>query len=88
MKIVAIGGSGLIGKRLLSKLREAGHDAVGVSPSTGARDPRRISTDVHARYFGTELNDRSLRPSGDHPRIAPTHFEHWLARSPAEGGRR
>jgi uncharacterized protein YbjT (DUF2867 family) len=52
------------------------------------RDPRRISTDVHARYFGAELNDRSLRPGGDHPRIAPTHFEDWLARSSAEGGRR
>jgi nucleoside-diphosphate-sugar epimerase len=35
MKIVVIGGSGLIGKQLLSKLREGGHDAVGVSPSTG-----------------------------------------------------
>lgn len=26
------------------------------------RDPRNVSTDVHARYFGTELNDRSLTP--------------------------
>jgi len=51
------------------------------------RDPRRISSDVHARYFGTELNDRSLTP-GDHPRIAPTRFDDWLGRSSAEGGRR
>ena len=35
MKIVVIGGSGLIGKRLVSNLRERGHDAVSASPSSG-----------------------------------------------------
>jgi uncharacterized protein YbjT (DUF2867 family) len=30
------------------------------------RDPRKVITDVHARYFGTELNDQSLTP-GDNP---------------------
>src|SRR6516164_8823917 len=30
-------------------------------------DPRKVIADVHWRYFGTELNDRSLTP-GDHPR--------------------
>jgi uncharacterized protein YbjT (DUF2867 family) len=27
------------------------------------RDARKVTTDVHARYFGTELNDRSLTPA-------------------------
>ena len=35
MKIVVIGGSGLIGKKLVSLLRERGHDAVPASPSSG-----------------------------------------------------
>jgi uncharacterized protein YbjT (DUF2867 family) len=35
MKIVVIGGSGLIGKKLVPILRELGHEAVPASPSTG-----------------------------------------------------
>lgn len=35
MKIVVIGGSGLIGKKLVNLLREAGHDVVAASPSSG-----------------------------------------------------
>lgn len=35
MKIVVIGGSGLIGGKLLNKLREHGHEAVGASPASG-----------------------------------------------------
>ena len=35
MKIVVIGGTGLIGSKLVSKLREQGHDAVAASPNSG-----------------------------------------------------
>jgi uncharacterized protein YbjT (DUF2867 family) len=35
MKIVVIGGSGLIGKKLVKNLREKGHEVVPASPSTG-----------------------------------------------------
>jgi uncharacterized protein YbjT (DUF2867 family) len=35
MKIVVIGGSGLIGSRLVTKLREQGHKAVAASPNSG-----------------------------------------------------
>ena len=35
MKIVVIGGSGLIGKKLTPLLRERGHEAVPASPSSG-----------------------------------------------------
>ena len=44
------------------------------------QDPREVVTDVHARYFGVELNDQSLTP-GDNPRIGATRFEDWLSRS-------
>src|SRR6185503_201597 len=35
MKIVVIGGSGLIGSKLVNKLREHGHEAVAASPTSG-----------------------------------------------------
>jgi uncharacterized protein YbjT (DUF2867 family) len=35
MKIVVIGGTGLIGRRVVELLSERGHDAVAASPSTG-----------------------------------------------------
>ncbi len=35
MKIVVIGGSGLIGSKLVSKLGEHGHDALAASPDSG-----------------------------------------------------
>jgi uncharacterized protein YbjT (DUF2867 family) len=35
MKIVVIGGSGLIGSKLVNKLREMGHETVAASPNTG-----------------------------------------------------
>jgi len=35
MKIVVIGGSGLIGSKLVPKLREHGHEAVAASPNSG-----------------------------------------------------
>ena len=44
------------------------------------QDPRQVTADVHARYFGAEVNDQSLTPGAD-PRIAPTRFEDWLSRS-------
>jgi uncharacterized protein YbjT (DUF2867 family) len=35
MKIVVIGGTGLIGSKLVAKLREQGHEAVPAAPNTG-----------------------------------------------------
>ena len=35
MKIVVIGGSGLIGSKLVVKLREHGHEAISASPNSG-----------------------------------------------------
>lgn len=35
LKIVVIGGSGLIGKKLVNNLRHRGHDVVAASPSSG-----------------------------------------------------
>jgi uncharacterized protein YbjT (DUF2867 family) len=46
-------------------------------------DRRQVIADVHARYFGAQVNDRSLTP-GDHPRLGSIRFEEWLSRTPAQ----
>ena len=43
-------------------------------------DPRQVTADVDARYFGARLDEHSLTP-GDNPRLAPTRFEDWLSAS-------
>lgn len=47
-------------------------------------DPRKVTADPHARYFGTLLDDRSLVPS-DHPRIGTTRFEDWFSHASLHG---
>jgi uncharacterized protein YbjT (DUF2867 family) len=42
-------------------------------------DRRRVVSDVHARYFGAELNDGSLLP-GPEALLGPTAFEQWIQR--------
>jgi uncharacterized protein YbjT (DUF2867 family) len=44
-------------------------------------DARKVVTDVHARYYGIEVNDQSLVP-GLNPRLGTMHFTEWLNQSP------
>ena len=45
----------------------------------GARnDPREVVVDPHARYFGAELDERSLIPAGD-ARLGEIRFQEWLS---------
>jgi uncharacterized protein YbjT (DUF2867 family) len=55
-------------------------DDLATQVLTAYEDPRRVVADIHARYFGAELDDRSLLP-GDGPRIAATRFHDWLRQS-------
>ena len=41
------------------------------------KDPREVVADPHARYYGIEVNDRTLIP-GDDARLGETRFETWL----------
>jgi uncharacterized protein YbjT (DUF2867 family) len=58
-------------------------DKLAGSVLAARADGRRVVADVHARYFGTTLNDRSLTP-GENPRIGPTSFEDWRSRASAQ----
>lgn len=44
------------------------------------KDTRTVVPDVHARYFGAVLDDRSLTP-GANPHIGAIRFDDWLAKS-------
>ena len=43
-------------------------------------DPREVITDLHARYSGAELGERTLVP-GDDARLAETRFDDWLSQA-------
>jgi hypothetical protein len=42
-----------------------------------------VIADPHARYFGAELNERTLVP-GNGASLAETRFEDWLSHAPAQ----
>ena len=44
------------------------------------QDPRVVAADAQARYFGTELGERTLVPGAD-ARLGDIRFEDWLAQS-------
>jgi uncharacterized protein YbjT (DUF2867 family) len=46
------------------------------------KDPREVVADPHARYYGVDLNERTLVPRDD-ARLGETRFEDWLSRSMA-----
>ncbi|MBB5790355.1 NAD(P)H-binding protein [Jiangella mangrovi] len=48
-------------------------------------DPRRVVADPHARYFGTELDERSIVP-GDGAVLGETRYADWLSRTAAAAG--
>jgi uncharacterized protein YbjT (DUF2867 family) len=47
---------------------------------TAKHDKRQVVVDSKARYFGTELNDRSLTPDAN-SRVGKIRFDEWLNRA-------
>ncbi|MEP9376940.1 SDR family oxidoreductase [Aquabacter sp. CN5-332] len=56
-------------------------DAIARQYLTAKGDTRAVIADVRARYFGAELNDKSLTPD-ENPRLGQTRFGDWLSASP------
>jgi uncharacterized protein YbjT (DUF2867 family) len=60
----------------------AGPERLGLDDLVGrylraTGDARAVTPDVHARYYGAELNDNSLTP-GDNPRLGAIRFQDWV----------
>ncbi len=53
-------------------------DEFGRQYLIATKDSRKVAADIHARYFGAELDDQSLTP-GKNPRLGSVRFEDWLA---------
>jgi uncharacterized protein YbjT (DUF2867 family) len=47
---------------------------------SATKDPRTVTTDPKALYYGIAVNDHSLTP-GDNPRLGKTRFADWLSRN-------
>ena len=66
MKIVVIGGTGLIGSKTIVRLRAAGHEALAAAPDTGINTV--TGEGLEAALEGAEVvvdlvNSRSFEPS-------------------------
>jgi uncharacterized protein YbjT (DUF2867 family) len=57
-------------------------DAIARQYLAARKDRRPVVADIHARYFGTKLDDKSLTP-GERPLLGSIRFEEWLSRSAA-----
>src|SRR5262245_54553107 len=78
-----------VGEPLDGMVEMAGPEAIRMDELarrylTATRDARTVTTDPNARYYGVEVNDRSLTP-GDDPRLGPERFGDWLSRSIPQG---
>ena len=62
MKIVVIGGSGLIGSKLMTKLDEHGHEAVAASPDSGVGE-RTLAPGDDARLGESRFEDWLSQPA-------------------------
>jgi uncharacterized protein YbjT (DUF2867 family) len=65
MRIVVIGGTGVLGSKVVGTLQDRGHDAVAASRSTGVDaltgegHSKTVVVDPHATYFGAPLATNS-----------------------------
>ena len=66
MKIIVIGGSGLIGSKLVVKLREQGHEAIAASPSSAVNTV--TSEGLAEALKGASVTTRS--PAAREPSLA------------------
>jgi uncharacterized protein YbjT (DUF2867 family) len=72
-----------VGKPLNGMIEIAGPERAGLADFVQrylvkSQDPRKVMLDVHAKYFGGELDDHSLVPEGK-ARLGGIDFEKWFA---------
>ena len=73
-----------VGAPLTATVELAGPQATPMDEIVGhyleaTHDDRKVTADPHARYFGAELDDKSLTP-GENPLLGAISFTDWLTR--------
>ncbi|TCC24577.1 SDR family oxidoreductase [Kribbella speibonae] len=86
--VAKILGRTAVGEPLKARIDIAGPDEVRMDEffrkALAERgDTREVVSDVHARYFGSELSERSLVPVGE-ATLGEVHYDEWYA---AQAGR-
>ena len=76
MKIVVVGGTGLIGSKFVTRLREHGHDPVAAAPNTGVNTTTEVAS---------EENNRVFRAAAEHQGLPADQIEKLLAASSVAG---
>src|ERR1051325_7828742 len=87
MKIVVVGGTGLIGSKLVNQLRERGHEAVAAAPNTGI-DSITGEGLADALKGASAVVDVTNSPSWEDAAVlnfSETSTRNLLANEPAEG---
>jgi uncharacterized protein YbjT (DUF2867 family) len=84
--VAAFGAGAAVAEPVNGMIEVAGPELMGLDEAArqflnATHDPRTVTTDPSALYYGVEVDDRSLTP-GDHPRIGPTRFANWLGAQP------
>lgn len=72
-----------LGKPLRTTIEIAGPERIGLAEMVrrylaAKGDPRRVVDDPHARYFGAQIDDRTL-VAGDDARLGTVPFAQWFA---------
>jgi uncharacterized protein YbjT (DUF2867 family) len=86
--VAAILADVAVGKPLNATLDIAGPESIRMDDLvrqflTARHDPRKVTTDPSANYYGIAVNDESLVPTGPNPRLGPTRFADWLTSNPS-----
>jgi len=77
MKLVIIGGTGLIGSKLVSGLRKQGHEAVPASPDNGRQHPHwpGLAEALKARRSSSTSRTLVVRGVGRHGVLHHIHAQ-------------
>jgi nucleoside-diphosphate-sugar epimerase len=77
VKVVVIGGTGLIGSKVVAKLTEHGHEAVAASPASGVNTLTGEGLDEVLTGARVVVDDHTLVPAAA-ATVFPTRFTDWL----------
>jgi uncharacterized protein YbjT (DUF2867 family) len=62
MKVVVIGGTGLVGSKVVAKLSQHGHEAIAAAPNTGVKTLLPTTATVFPTRFTEWLIDNAPAP--------------------------